>query len=154
MPSSIVISDTSNLIVLSKIDSIELLHKLYSRVITTPEIIREFGEPLPKWIEVLNAKDLDFQKTLELQIDLGEASAIALAHEIPEAILVLDDLKARKIARDLNMKFTGTLGVLGKAKSKGIIPSLKPLLDKLLRTNFGISNAVIYELLKKHGESG
>lgn len=92
------------------------------------------------------------QKSLELQLDLGEASAIALAHEIPNSTLILDDLKGRKAAKLLKMKFTGTLGILARAKSEGLIPSLKPIIDKLLETNFRISAQLIEELLKKYDE--
>ncbi|MEB2777723.1 DUF3368 domain-containing protein [Algoriphagus sp. D3-2-R+10] len=152
MPSSIVISDTSSLIVLTKIGQLDLLRQLYSQIITPPEIVYEFGNPLPDWIQVIKVKNLDLKKSLELQLDLGEASAIALAHEIPDSTLILDDLKGRKIAKLLKLKFTGTLGILAKAKSEGLIPALKPVLEKLLETNFRVSNQLIVELLKKYGE--
>jgi len=148
---NIVVSDTSCLILLTKIDAIEILQKLYSRVVTTSEIALEHGDPLPEWIEILELTDFAFRRAIELHVDKGEASAIALAREIG-AILILDDLKARRVARFLNMKFTGTLGVLGKAKSNGIIPLLKPVVEKLLQTNFRISPIVVEELLAKHGE--
>lgn len=152
MPRSIVISDTSSLIVLTKIGQLDLLHKLYSQIITSPEIVFEFGNPLPDWIQVIKVKNLDLQKSLELQLDLGEASAIALAHEIPDSTLILDDLKGRKVAKLLKLKFTGTLGILAKAKNEGLIPSLKPVIDKLLETNFRISELLIEELLKRYDE--
>jgi predicted nucleic acid-binding protein len=152
MPRSIVISDTSSLIVLTKIGQLDLLNKLYSQIITTPEIVFEFGNPLPDWIQVIEVKNRDLKKSLELQLDLGEASAIALAHEIPDSTLILDDLKGRKIAKLLKLKFTGTLGILGRAKSEGFIPLLKPILDKLLETNFRVSNQLIEELLKTYDE--
>ncbi|SFB17675.1 DUF3368 domain-containing protein [Algoriphagus aquimarinus] len=153
MPRSIVVSDTSSLIVLTKIGQLDLLPKLYAKIVTTPEIIYEFGNPLPDWIQVINVQNLDLKKSLELHLDLGEASAIALAHEVPESTLILDDLKGRKVAKLLKMKFTGTLGVLARAKSEGIIPRLKPVIDKLLETNFRVSDHLIEELLKKYGES-
>ncbi|MEB2782732.1 DUF3368 domain-containing protein [Algoriphagus persicinus] len=152
MPSSIVISDTSSLIVLTKIGQLDLLRQLYSQIITSPEIVNEFGNPLPDWIQVIKVKNLDLKKSLELQLDLGEASAIALAHEIPSSTLILDDLKGRKIAKLLKLKFTGTLGILAKAKNEGHIPFLKPVIDKLLETNFRVSDRLIEELLKKYGE--
>lgn len=152
MHKSIVISDTSCLIVLTKIGQLDLLPKLYSQIITSPEIVAEFGTPLPVWIQVIAVKNLDLKKSLEIQLDLGEASAIALAHEIPDSTLILDDLKGRKVAKLLKMKFTGTLGILAKAKSVGIISSLKPNLDELLESNFRVSEELIKELLKKYDE--
>lgn len=69
-------------------------------------------------VEVVEVKDKPKQLLLELQIDKGESSAIALALEIPESTLILDDFKARKIADKLGLTYTGTLGVILKAKLK------------------------------------
>jgi predicted nucleic acid-binding protein len=63
------------------------------------------------------------QQLLEMQIDKGESSAIALALETPQSTIILDDFKARKIAEKLGLNVTGTLGVIIKAKLRGIIPS-------------------------------
>ena len=153
MPDKIVIADTSCLIILSKINQIEILRALYSEVIITAEIKIEFEEELPSWMKVMNPKDKDFQKALELQIDPGEASAIALYRDIPNCLLVLDDLKARKVAQFFSINYTGTLGILAKARQKGIIPELKPILNKILQTNFRIAPRVLHELLIRFGEA-
>lgn len=58
-----------------------------------------------------------------MQIGKGEASAIALALETADNVLILDDWKARRLAERLGLSVTGTLGVLIKAKNTGIIPS-------------------------------
>lgn len=85
-------------------------------------------------------------------MDCGEASAIALASEYNDAVLLLDDLKARKLASKLNFKITGVLGVIHKAKQMTIIPKVKPLIDKMLITNFRISKNIIEEILKLNNE--
>lgn len=149
----IVISDTSSLILFHKIDELELLKKVYKDIITTPEVAKEFVEPLPDWINIESAKDKKYQEFLETQIDKGEASAIALAKEIEDPLLLLDDLKARKLAKKLNLNFTGVLGVLNKAKQIGAIDIIKPMIDKLLKTNFRISQNIIDELLKINNEN-
>ena len=89
-----IISDTSCLIILSKIGELELLHKLYGQIITTLDIAEEFGETLPNWVTIEKASDKYKQRILEMQIDKGESSAIALALEIPNCTLILDDFKA------------------------------------------------------------
>ncbi len=66
------------------------------------------------------------------------ASAIALAKEQNSPLLVLDDLKARKLASRLNLKFTGTLGIIHKAKQIGVLEKVKPIIEKLQTTNFRI----------------
>ena len=148
----IVIADTSCLILLHKIGELDILRKVYDSVSTTPEIAHEFAEELPDWIIIEYVKDKKYQHSLETQIDLGEASAIALAKEMESPLLLLDDLKARKLAAKLNLKFSGTLGVIHKAKQMGVIKKVRPLLDQLLTTNFRISKNIIDELLKKNDE--
>ena len=149
---NIVISDTSCLIIFSKIRQLEILNKVYDNVITTPEIAEEFSEKLPDWIIIKEVQDKKYQEFLETQVDCGEASAIALAKEIDNSLLLLDDLKARKLAGKLNLRFTGTLGVITKAKQIGVISAVRPIIDSLLLTDFRISENVIDELLKFNDE--
>ncbi len=134
-----IISDTSCFIILTNIGELELLHKVYGQIVTTPEIVAEFGETLPEWVEIAEVTDKYRQRLLELQIDKGESSALALALETPNSVVILDDYKARKIAERLGITFTGTIGVIIKAKLNGIIPSVKPLLEKIKRTDFRLS---------------
>ena len=148
----VVISDASCLIILSKIGELDLLHLLYSQVYITPEIESEFGESLPNWIIVETVRDKEYQKSLETKLDIGEASAIALAIEKTDSLVILDDLKARKVARELNLVFTGTLGVISKAKEQGYCDKIKPIIQEILQTNFRISQQVINALLSRYGE--
>ena len=147
-----VISDTSTLILFHKIDEFNLLHKVYGELITTHEIAKEFGEILPDWIKIQSPSDKKYQDFLYTQLDFGEASAIALASEFDDVLLLLDDLKARKLATRLKFKITGALGVIHKAKQMAIIDKVKPLIDKLIQTDFRIANNIIEEILKLNGE--
>ena len=113
---NIVISDTSCLIIFHKIGQLEILQKVYINVITTPEVVQEFSEIIPDWIIIKEVQDKKYQEFLETEVDYGEASAIALAKELDNPLLLSDDLKARKLAGKLNLRFTGTLGVIAKAK--------------------------------------
>ena len=151
MPKTI-ISDTSCLIILTNIGELDLLHKLYGEVVTTFDIATEYGEALPEWVEIASVKDKYRQQLLEMQIDKGESSAIALALERPNSTLILDDYKARKIADRLGISFTGTIGVIIKAKLKGIIPTIKPFLEKIKQTNFRLSVDIELQALKEADE--
>lgn len=128
------------------------MRKVYSELITTTEIAKEFGEPLPNWIKIRHVIDKKYQGYLETQVDSGEASTIALASECEDVLLLLDDLKARKLAKKLKFKVTGSLGVIHKAKQLSIIPKVKPLITKLLKTDFRIADGIIEELLKLNNE--
>ncbi|TVQ49881.1 MAG: DUF3368 domain-containing protein [Saprospirales bacterium] len=148
----IIVSDTSCLIILTKIRELDLLRQLYKTVTITQDILLEYGEHLPDWIEVQQAKDHYRQQLLEMQIDKGEASAIALALETSENIIILDDWKARRLAERLGLSVTGTLGVIIRAKNNGITPSIKPFLDKIRETNFRISEELEQIALKEANE--
>lgn len=130
----------------------DLLRKVYDSIITTPEVAQEFSEELPHWITIKKVIDKKYQEILEMHVDWGEASAIALAKEMESPLLLLDDLKARKLAAKLNLKYTGTLGVIHRAKQIGIIEKVKPFIEKLLLTDFRISASIINELLRKNNE--
>lgn len=149
---NVVIADTSCFILLDKIDSLHLSQKVFGIISTTLTIAEEFGKQLPDWVEIKSIVDLHYQDILELEVDKGEASAISLALEQEPALLILDDLKARKVAAKLHLTYTGTLGILLKAKELGLIESIKPLLDRIQQTNFRFSRNVLNEILKTAGE--
>jgi predicted nucleic acid-binding protein len=151
MPKTI-ISDTSCFIILSNIGALDILQKVYGQIITTQEIATEFGEILPDWVFIHAVTDKYRQQLLEMQIDKGESSAIALALETPGCTVILDDFKARKIANQLGLNFTGTIGVIVKAKLNGIIPSIQPLLLKIRETDFRLSTELELIALKEAGE--
>ncbi|MFC2087585.1 DUF3368 domain-containing protein [Bacteroidota bacterium] len=148
----IIISDTSCFIILTKIKELDLLHKVYGQIITTRDISIEYAEKLPNWVEIRDVKDKYRQQILGMQIDKGESSAIALALETPESTLVIDDYKARKIAERLHVPYTGTIGVIVKAKLLNLIPSIKPMLEKIKQTDFRISGEIEIEALKEANE--
>ncbi|WP_051260762.1 DUF3368 domain-containing protein [Algoriphagus marincola] len=137
-PSKIIIADTSCLIILEKIGQLELLQVLDGEIVITSTIQSEFQKPVPRWIKIE-----DPQKTsptiIQSLLDPGEMSAISLALEKKNTLLILDDDKARKYAKQLTLKYTGTLGVILEAKRKGKINSVIPILDAIKKTNFRIS---------------
>ena len=137
---------------MTNIGELELLQKVYGQIVTTPEIVAEFGEPLPEWVEIAEVKDKYRQRILELQIDKGESSAIALALETSDSVVILDDYKARKIAERLGVTLTGTIGVIIKAKLNGTISSIKPILEKIKQTDFRLSGEIETQALKEADE--
>ena len=147
-----VISDTSCFILLDKINELELLQLLFGKIFTTDIIASEYGKQLPDWVIVKSVTSTKYLELLQLEVDKGEASAIALSAEFTSALLVLDDNKARKLATRLNLAFTGTLGILVKAKQVGILPEIMPILKKIQSTNFRFSDKTFREILSIVGE--
>ena len=152
MPNTIVITDTSCLIALTNIKTLHFLPELYKRVVITKEVCAEFIEPLPQWIEVREVANKKYQQLLENTLDKGEASAIALAMELENVLLVVDELKGRKEAERLGIKITGTLGILFRMKQKGLLPEIKPYLEQLQIFGFRVAPAIIEKLLQESNE--
>jgi predicted nucleic acid-binding protein len=150
--SKIIISDTSCLIILDKIQRLDLLEKLFNTVIITAEISEEFGGALPNWVITKRVSNESMTLALSEQVDLGEASAIALALEFPNHLIIIDDNKGRKLAERLKINYTGTMGVLVKAKKEGFIPLLKPVLEQIEETDFRLSEHLKNILLKAVNE--
>ncbi|WP_413669551.1 hypothetical protein ACEN9X_06105 [Mucilaginibacter sp. Mucisp86] len=96
-----VITDASCLILLDNIQALHILQSVYNHILTTPQVAAEFKKSLPEWIQVMPVKNSQLIDTYSLQVDLGEASAIALAQELPDALLIVDDFKGRRLAAHL-----------------------------------------------------
>lgn len=148
-----IIADTSCLILLHKINELELLHQLFGNISITSQIASEFQAELPEWISVNDPENKTYQKILEASIDKGEASAIAYALEQEDCLLIIDDNKGRKIAMQLGIKITGTLGVFIEAKLSGCIALVKPLLSKIKATDFRITTELEQKVLERCGEA-
>ena len=141
-----VVADSACLIALERIDNLDVLPALFDLVVIPPEVEREFGVSRA-WLEVKAPTNDALVASLKMLVDDGEAEAIALACENRSKI-ILDDRQARSVARNLNLTFIGTVGILVRAKHAGIIPAVKPLLDSLEDNNFFISKSLKDEALR------
>src|SRR5262249_46428132 len=153
-----VIADTSPLQYLFQVGLIELLPSLYGQI-TIPEAVdRELAEgrargvsvPDPaaySWIVLAAVRE---PATLSLSPGLGpgEREAIALAIQAPGSLLLIDDALARRDARLLNLTFTGTLGVLLRAKELGHLSAVAPVLDQLDALRFRIDRTTRAAVLR------
>ncbi|HET8861224.1 DUF3368 domain-containing protein [Marivirga sp.] len=130
-----IVSDTSCLILFSKIDRLELLKNLFSEILITDIVAQEFNKPLPRWIKIQNPKS-NLHLGLFNILDIGEATAISLATDFKKSLIILDEQKGRKIAKDLGLDVPGSLGMFLLAKQKGLISSVKSVINQILGTNF------------------
>ncbi len=147
----IIISDTSCLIALSKIKQLQVLRNLYSQIIITKDVFEEFGSPVPEWILIFDVKNIQQQTELEKRLDKGEASSIALALEIENTTLIIDEIKGRKIAQSLNIDIIGTIGVILLAEKKGLIKDVLEVIIRLVNNGFRLSDKLIDSILDKYG---
>ena len=82
------------------------------------------------WIKV-RAVPMPAVVTLITDLGAGEAQVLALALEVPDSLVLLDDRVARAVANMRHIRMTGAVGVLLKAKQACHISAVAPLLDRL-----------------------
>ena len=148
----IIFSDTSCLIALSNIGMLHILKDLFEEVLITPEVNDEFGNQLPNWIIVSQAKNKLKQTEIENKLDKGEASSIALALEIPSSTLIIDEVKGRNIAKNLNIEIIGTIGIIILAGKKGIVNDVISIVLKLVNNGFRLSNEIVDRIIENYGK--
>jgi predicted nucleic acid-binding protein len=154
----LVVADTGPIRYLVLIEAIEVLARLYDRVVLpqavfaelthahAPEAVQRWAVALPDWAEVRKASGVVMAGVL----DLGETEAIALAQELHADSLLLDEVEARQFALRLGLPVAGTVGVLEKAAERGWI-DLAEALHRLTRTNFRIAPELLREALTRDG---
>ncbi len=152
MPDGLTVSNSSCLIALEAAGSLGILEQLYATIVVPQAVAQECGAGLPTWVQVHTVRNQPLAQSLRLDLGAGEAEAIALSIECSAARLILDDKKARRIARRLRLPVTGTLAVLLKAKEQGIIPIVRDTIDMLIAANFRVSDALVQEVLQRAGE--
>lgn len=160
---SVVVSDTSPIRALAHLDLLPLLGELYDEVVIPPAIFDELARqgklftPLSRadlaWFR-LQEPVIQVAETAEfLELDAGEREAIRLAIELSADGLLIDENCGRRVATTYGLRVTGTLGVLGQAKRRGLIANVGPLIDRLrAEINFFISPALRREVLTDLGE--
>ena len=148
---NVTIADTSCLILLNNIGQIDLLKKLFGELTVTQTVADEFNKPLPDWVQVVKLDSSEI-KGLASFLDLGEATSIGLAANDENSLLIIDESKGRKVAKEMGIKITGTLGLLIVAKQKGYLKAVKPILRKIQQSNFRISDDLIQAVLEKTDE--
>jgi predicted nucleic acid-binding protein len=151
-----VVADSSSLIHLEKIGQLPLLEGLFGEVAIPRAVADEVKRTLPglpTWIRV-HALSRPIPPTISRRsLGPGESEAMALALERQIPRVILDDLDARQFGRTLGLEIVGTGAVLYKAKARGLIPAVRPVLDALLATGFRLSPNVYRTLLRAAGET-
>lgn len=153
------VSNTSPVISLGLINQLTILDDLFGEIYIPKAVWDELISLKDRFdISIISAffnskvREIKCENDLKLFIDYGESEAILLAKEINASYLLIDDKKARSIAEELGVVCIGTLGILAKAKEKGLIKSLRPLFLKLIENNRYYSKNVLNSLFDISGE--
>ena len=154
----IIVSDTTPISELAKVNHLDLLPKLFGKVIIPQGVFNELqiGEhPAAKlvqnlsWLEVIKVNNQQLVKELQetLKLDLGESEAIALAEQIEASQLLIDEKAARKVAMAHKLPLIGTVGVLLLAKRRGLLASIQGVLDEMQAQGMRISDRLYVQVL-------
>jgi hypothetical protein len=157
----IIVSDTSPIANLIVVGYVDLLPQLFGTIVIPDVVNQELlanGENHPvtqtvmtvDWLDVRSVRDQSQVMVLEhdRRLDLGEANAIVLAIELQATQLLIDERLGRAEAKRQGLRITGILGVLLAAKRQGLIPVVRPILDRLIsEANFRISNQLYDETI-------
>jgi predicted nucleic acid-binding protein len=153
----IIVSDSSPLISLATIDKLDLLEKLFKEIFVPRSVYEEVvqeNKPYSHEVKdflngrVKHIKNRVAVEMLQSDIGKGESEAIILAIEEKSDYLLIDDLKARKLAKINGLEIIGTMGILLRGKKAGFIPEVKPLINELLNNDIRIGEKIIEITLK------
>ena len=136
-----IIVNSTPLIALAKANKLEILKRMYEHIIIPEAVYREVTEKddvaaqrieaAREWIEVRKVDyNLD-RRMYKAKLHDGEVEVMLLAQEIGADVVVIDDGAARKTAEYLELPLTGTLGVMIKAKQRGLLEAVMPVLQKM-----------------------
>lgn len=170
MTRHVVIADAGPLIALARIGALDLLRRLFGRVCITATV-RDEILPSPAafadaallasslaegWIDVVEVPSTDY-RPLNPGVDAGEASSIQVANHWRDAgdavLLVMDDRAGRMEAKSRGHALIGTAAVVGLAKTEGLVPAARPLLDQMVAAGYFIAPSIVHAVLCDIGES-
>jgi hypothetical protein len=159
----IVVADSTPLIYLAAIARFDLLTALFGNVLIPPAVYDEvvtqgFGQwgasevRTANWIKQQDIHDRNKSAALLNLIGPGESEAIVLAEEVNADLVLMDETAGRRELNNRGLRYMGTVGVLFRAKHNGLIPALKPELDKLQVCGFYLSERIRRDVLATAGE--
>ncbi len=156
----IVVADTSPLLWLSRAGCLDVLRGLYGTVIV-PRIVWEelvTARPCAPGVTSLTAADwirIDerpFPTGADLGLDPGETAAILLAETIGAAVLLIDERAGREAAVARGLHVRGTVGVLVVARQRGLLGSVRAVIDEIRGQGFNVSQRPVDVALSQSGE--
>ncbi|MGH2561484.1 MAG: DUF3368 domain-containing protein [Thermomicrobiales bacterium] len=150
-----VVADAGPLIALAQIGLLEAFGGLFQSCLIPPMGAREIAPSVqrPPWIVVRPLGAPIDEQVLLANLDPGETEVLALASEIADHGVLVDDLSARRFADAIGLPMIGTVGLVLFAKEQGVLPTVRPSLDALLAAGFYVSHAVIEQALQRAGET-
>ena len=157
------ICNTGPLIALSMIDCLDILQHLFEFIAVPEEVHKEILEGgttnsglsnyrKVKWIRVKTLKN-PVDPLLRTALDAGEAAVIGLAWELNANPVLIDERKARKIARTVyGFNVIGSARILVEAKRRGLLDNVRSSLQAMRDGGYWIGDSVVDAALRQAGE--
>lgn len=157
----IAVSNTTPLRYLIAIEQEHLLGQLFEKVFVpvavheeltetrTPEMVRRRVLSHPTWFEVRAEQETE-ETAFPVTLHQGEREAILLAEALRSDVLLIDEQIGRTIALSRNLPLSGTLGILERADTVGLVTDFPQILKNLKSSGFLIAEALEQELLHRH----
>jgi predicted nucleic acid-binding protein len=157
------ICDTTVFQYLHQVGLLNLLPGLGTSVVVPTAVVRELDEGRKRGIDLPAVAGLGWA-TVQMprtkpglpqgsKLGPGESEVLWLAMERANSVAVLDDIRARRVAHQLGVSFTGILGLLLDAKHAGLLHAVAPVLDQLERRNFYLTQRMRAAILRRAGET-
>jgi len=154
--------NASPLILLGKVEQIQLLGALAGEIAVPRAVIREISAKLDgeRTVQTLTALESAIVVDDEvppadiLSWDLGSGETQVISHAVVHSAdrVVIDDLEARRCAKAMGLAIIGTLGIVGRAKVAGLIGRAEPVIQRLRETGLYASDEIVQRLLREVGE--
>jgi uncharacterized protein len=154
-----IVINTGPLIALARIEILDVIGRLPIEFLCPQEVRDELDrgveaglQPVsPEWLRVIPLRVPPSPLALSA-LDLGEAAVIQLALEAGISRVCIDEWKGRRAALSTGLQVTGALGLLGRAKLLGLIPSLRPLVERAVDAGIRYHPALVRQVLQVVGE--
>ena len=156
----ILIGDSSALIALAICDALDLLTALYDKVYIPQAVYLEItqedrpeSDKLRRYLrEKVKNVDMTNYVYLDAYADIGETEAMLLYKQLSADVLLVDDKKGRKVAKMNEIEVIGSLGILLKAKKRGLLNEVSIALNRLQNSIIYLNQTLINEVLELAGE--
>jgi len=158
--STIIIANATPVVSLCTIGREDILEQLFQHIIIAQAVDNELrasdkpGAAFPEldWVDVVTVQDKPLVRSLQKDLDRGEAETIALALQIQADVVLIDEFAGYQIAKNFDLPVVRTLSLLKTAKHRGIVSEVRPLVEEMVQKGRWYSQAVIQSFLRQIGE--
>ncbi len=158
-----IVCNTGPLIALAIVDKLDLLRLLFAEIVVPETVHQEILQGgscsaglsvynQASWIKV-KSLNCPFDPLLDSILDAGEASVIQLARESRAELVVIDERKARRVARSVyGLRVIGAARVLVEAKRRGYLKRVDETIRRMRDGGYWLHDDIVRSVLREAGE--